>query len=158
MKISKICALVLALVMIVPFIAACSAKKDGTPVAFGNVTIITTYDQSAGEEAEDTEEEAETAAPVEDEDFEETLFGPGEVVVYVKDEANVDKVTLKDVLLAYGDAENKDVTIDEHDIVKRIGDISVFSGYSWSLFVNGSEMSLDAIVNPEDEIQIIFQK
>ena len=159
MKISKILALVLTLALILPFIVSCGSQKEGTPVTFNNVTVITTYDQDAADEADDADaaETAEAAAPAEDDEYEEELFS-GEVVVYVKDEANLENVTLRDVLLAYGDADNMDVTIDGSGRVKQIGNIGVFGGYFWNVTVNGSEKPLDTVVNPDDTIVIIFQK
>lgn len=154
MKISKICALVLALAMLLPFAVACGNTKEGTPVTFSNVIIITTFDPDA--EAVEAET-AETAEEVADEsEYEETIYN-GEVVVYVETETN--EITVLDVIMAYTDDKNVNLQYDSaSNRVTKIGEIAAGGGYFWNYLVNGREAGLNTAVTPEDEIEIIFTK
>ena len=154
MKISKICALVLALAMLLPFAVACGSAQDGTPITFSTVTIITTFDPDAESDAAAEGETAEdiVAAP----DYEETIYS-GEVVVYVETETS--EITVLDVIKAYADAKNVNLVYEaSSNRVTKIGEISAGGGYFWNYLVNGREAGLNTAVTPEDEIEIIFTK
>ena len=159
MKISKICALILALAMVLPFAVSCGSAQDGTPISFPNVIIINTLDPNASEpaeEAETAEEAAEAGEEDLDFDFEETVYS-GEVVVYAETETS--EITVLDVIQAYADAKNENLVYDEaRNRITKIGEISAGGGYFWNYLVNEKDAKLGTPVTPEDEIQIIFMK
>ena len=145
MKFSKIFALVLAIMMILPFIASCGQEKK--TVSFPNVTILNAYEEK--QEETQTKEASEQAKEKKDP---EEMFS-GEVAVPVDDESAA--ITVEQVIKAFENDENEEVVIEGNKLIK-IGEVSRGGGYYWDIRVNGQSAGLGTEVKAEDEIVFIF--
>lgn len=137
-------ALCLALVMALCVFAGCSKSQSGDPYSFADVTVVSLVDP---DQEEATAEDASS-------DYKEELFA-GEVVVY----SETGTITLKDVILAYCDAQNVDYSYDESkNQFTKIAGLSANGGKFWNFSVNGSDSKLAAEVKPEDKIVLSYTK
>lgn len=143
MKKIRIFALVLTVLVILPLMFACGNKKKGDPYTFTSFSVSTTVDPNA----------KEGEAP--DKDFDGEIYN-GEAVVYTEDPTTI---TVKDVIIAYCDAQNVAYVYDENtNQFTKIDDLSAGGNYFWNITVNGQDKGLATVVSTEDEIAIIYTK
>ncbi len=152
MKISKICAVLLALAMLLSFTAACgkpSAGKTQGTITFNSVTVVSAL--VPAETAQETVTGEESApAPV------RTEIYKGAVGVTPADPENI---TVEDVLKGYGEENGVTVAV-KGNMITQIGDLSYSAetGYFWNVLVKGREAGPETVVTAGDDIQFIYMK
>ncbi len=158
MKKFRILFLALALVMIVPMIAACGGTQEtGDPYTF-TVTAITTVELDDQNNVVESTVEADPDDP-----YEARIDGPTSVTVYREKPAdsNAVVITLGDVIAKYMEQTNNDYYFDEaqNRYTKIFGiNVQKSAGTFWDFLVDGNSAPLTTPVTTDSEITLVYGK
>ncbi len=158
MKKFRILFLALALVMIVPMIAACGGTQEtGDPYTF-TVTAISTAELDDQNNVIESTVEADPDDP-----YEQRIDGPTSVTVYREKPADGSavQITLGDVIAKYMEQTNNDYYFDEAQ--NRYTKIFGISGQKsvgtfWDFLVDGNSAALTTPVTTDSEITLVYGK
>lgn len=149
MKKFRILSLVLALMLIVPVIAACDSGKKGDPYNY-TVTVVTTVEL-------DADNNPVFSTGEEDEDYEDILRAATTVTVY----SETGEITLGDVITEYLNMTNNDYYFDEGtNRYTKIDGVSAqrSAGTGWDFQIDGTSTALSTVIPADTEITLVYGK
>ncbi len=139
--------LMLAVLMLLPMVAACGSSREGTPVEVANVKVISykdAYTQAATGEAAQLDKTLGT------------VLYEGPITAYL---AEGESLTLKHVVDSYAlDIDGNAIYDEDNARYTKLADLGAADGFFWNYYVNAKESGLGNAIQATDAIEIVFEK